>query len=665
MTALERTADWHQANQRVLAAGINAVRQVLDLVAHDPADPSASGLVDAALGEAEARMPSPSSLSELVSRFGLTSFERDLVLLCAGMELDPAVTAAWQQATGMPGAVLPSFGLALEVLPSAHWSAMTPGSVLRRARLLALGQGPTLGTRPLRIEEPVLHFLNGLPELDARLDGVVTSHRDRLPRATFQQMAARRIVAKLGATRNAGGAWPVVTLRTSDRVAALAVAAQAAAGIGAELSRLSPEALPADRQAAADLVDLWDRDSVLLNSALFVDMTGESDPQRHRSVVRALNRQRGLLFLASSMDDRGLTRPTFRVELRRLTPVDRRSLWQGFLGDAAVSTRAVDAVAEAYPFDATTIAEVAEEIRYSTDLEADGGLAAVQAQGRERMRALMEPIAQRMEVAADWKDVVLPPLQLEMLQSMAAQIRNRPRISRLWAPRSTPDEGPAALFLGERGTGKTLAAAAIAGQLRRDLYRIDAADFLGSGGRGVGRRFADVLKTVAGAEIVLLVDLPEDALLDRGDEGAELYLARARGLIARAGAMPVIFESREGGAVPQSFLRDMRFVVRFPHPSADLRREIWRRALPEAVEREAIDEEKLARLPLAGGSIQTIAYEAALRAAEEGGPVTMAHLERAARVEYAKLGRTLSPIETRGWAAPATARQGGEKGEKR
>src|SRR5690606_2977358 len=336
--------------------------------------------------------------------------------------------------------------------------------VLRRARLLALGQGPTLGTRPLRIEEPVLHFLNGLPELDARLDGVVTPHRDRLPMATFQQIAARRIVAKLSATRNAGGAWPVVTLRTYDRIAALAVAADAAAGIGAELSRLSPEALPVDRQAAADLVDLWDRDSVLLNSALFVDLTGESDPQRHRSVVRALNRQRGLLFLASGLEDRGLTRPTFGVELRRLTAEDRRSLWQGFLADAEVSPRAMDAIAEAYPFDVTTIAEVAEEIRYSAEAEADGELSVVQARGRERMRALMEPIAQRIDIVADWNDVVLPPLQLEMLQSMAAQIRNRPRISRLWAPRSTPADGPAALFLGERGTGKTLAAAVIASQ---------------------------------------------------------------------------------------------------------------------------------------------------------------------------------------------------------
>src|SRR5690606_25675131 len=273
--------------------------------------------------------------------------------------------------------------------------------------------------------------------------------------------------------------------------------------------------------------------------------------------------------LASGLEDRGLTRPTFGVELRRLTAEDRRSLWQGFLADAEVSPRAMDAIAEAYPFDVTTIAEVAEEIRYSAEAEADGDLSVVQARGRERMRALMEPIAQRIDVVADWNDVVLPPLQLEMLQSMAAQIRNRPRISRLWAPRSTPADGPAALFLGERGTGKTLAAAVIASQLRRDLYRIDAADFFGSGGRGASRRFADVLKAVAGAAIVLLVDLPDDALLDRSDEGVELYLARARGLIALAGAMPVIFESRESSAVPQSFMRDMRFVVRFPHPSAD------------------------------------------------------------------------------------------------
>ncbi len=52
---------------------------------------------------------------------------------------------------------------------------------------------------------------------------------------------------------------------------------------------------------------------------------------------------------------------------------------------------------------------------------------------------------------------------------------------------------------------------------------------------------------------------------------------------------------------------------------------------------------------MAGGNIRNIALDAAFLAADEGTPVRMAHLLRAARGEYAKIERPLSESEIRGW----------------
>jgi hypothetical protein len=54
-------------------------------------------------------------------------------------------------------------------------------------------------------------------------------------------------------------------------------------------------------------------------------------------------------------------------------------------------------------------------------------------------------------------------------------------------------------------------------------------------------------------------------------------------------------------------------------------------------------------LQIAGGNIWSIALAAAVFAADEGSPVRMAHIERAARAEYAKLGRSRTDAELRGW----------------
>jgi hypothetical protein len=78
--------------------------------------------------------------------------------------------------------------------------------------------------------------------------------------------------------------------------------------------------------------------------------------------------------------------------------------------------------------------------------------------------------------------------------------------------------------------------------------------------------------------------------------------------------------------------------------------EIWRRVFPKRTPLDALDHARLARLNIAGGNIRNIALAAAFLAADEGTPVRMSHLRRAARSEYAKLEKPLTSAELGGWA---------------
>ena len=98
-----------------------------------------------------------------------------------------------------------------------------------------------------------------------------------------------------------------------------------------------------------------------------------------------------------------------------------------------------------------------------------------------------------------------------------------------------------------------------------------------------------------------------------------------------------------------AFLRRIRFVVPFPFPAREQREAIWRRSFPPQMPAGELDPCRLARLNLAGGNIRNIALHAAFLAASEGGPVSMRHLLRAARVESNKLEQPLNAADIGGW----------------
>src|SRR5271157_1756281 len=172
---LAQEIDWVELNQRHLTAALAEVRACLERHAEGGGQsgggPTAGG---SAAMDASAAEPMPAL--EMLSRvFGLSPFERAILVLCAGIELDSSLAGLCAAAQGGSARNFPTFSLALAALPEAHWSALNPAAPLRRRRLIEVANQPgvPLTTSPLRIDERILHFLTGLQHLDERLAGLL------------------------------------------------------------------------------------------------------------------------------------------------------------------------------------------------------------------------------------------------------------------------------------------------------------------------------------------------------------------------------------------------------------------------------------------------------------------------------------------------------------
>jgi SpoVK/Ycf46/Vps4 family AAA+-type ATPase len=235
-------------------------------------------------------------------------------------------------------------------------------------------------------------------------------------------------------------------------------------------------------------------------------------------------------------------------------------------------------------------------------------------------------------------------------------VRQRQRVYEAWgfAAKSARGLGISALFSGPSGTGKTMAAEVLAQELDLDLYRIDLSSVVS---KYIGETEKNLRRVFDAAEMggaILLFD-EADALFGKRSEVKDSHDRYANievsYLLQRMEAYRglAILTTNLKNALDPAFLRRIRFVLQFPFPDAEQRGQIWKRIFPADTPTLALDMTKLAHLNVAGGNIRNIALNAAFLAADAGEPVQMQHLLHAARSEYAKLEKSLTEGEIKGW----------------
>ncbi len=629
--------DWTAANQQLLGTEFVHLRALLG-----------DGDPEATRGQVEAmrRGVPGAAIDTLVSLFGLSPFERSILLLLAGVEMDARLAALCGEARGEPQQPWATFGLALAALPAPHWSAIAPIEALRRWRLIELDDSAGITGGRLHIDERVLHFIGGLNFLDHRLAPLIGAVPPAGLMADAHRAAADDAAAQL---RLESGRLPLLLLTGDDPLGQRDVAAALARQLGVALYRLHVADIPSSAHEQASLAALWQREAALLGAGLLVS---GADMAADEGLARFATQIDGLLVISGrSVPHIDAGQLHFRID--RPEAPEQRRLWQAALGErAAPLAETLDGLAGQYRLGARQIAHSAAQV--------DGADAARDSATLHRLSrgsgARLGELAQPIEAKAGWDDLVLPEGRLRTLRQIAVHARHRIRVHHDWgfAAKGTRGLGIATLFTGESGTGKTLAAEVLANALGHALYRIDLSAVVS---KYIGETEKNLRKVFDAAEdigAILLFD-EADALFGKRSEVKDSHDRYANievsYLLQRMEAYRglAILTTNHKAALDPAFQRRLRFVVHFPFPDAVQREAIWHSVFPPEMPRDRLDYTRLARLNVTGGSIRNIALNAAFLAAEDGIPVGMAQLRRAAHLEAAKREKPLSESETRGW----------------
>lgn len=603
-----------------------------------------------------------SALDAMADWFSLSEFELAVVVLAAGVEIEPDMANQCAFAHGDPATPYPTTLLALAVfaeLEGASQAAFAPPAALRFWQLItteAMRPGSRFQLR-LGVSDAVLSFLIGRPVLDEALSDLIRPV-DVTPQLPSDAALARQLAPTLAGSQSDA----VAHLVAPPTRRALGIAAATAAELG-----LTPFHLPLGRLTAdaerQGFARLWERDRLALSGALLISF--EEPPTEFQ--LTALGR-----LLA------GAVGPAILIGV----------------GGQAVAERAPHAVIRV-PLPPTEPAEVAEHLAAGLGLAAtpalretanrfrlpiwtlDGCLAIARAKAeamkspapidailphllpllRDQVREAMSGIADPITVRMSLDDLVVHDTARTVLSQIIARQRNRTRVLDEWGFRHSGGgpQGMSVLFAGPSGTGKTMAAEALAHALKLDLFRVDLSRIVDKYIGETEKRLAALFEAADSTDAILLFD-EADVLFGRRTEVRDSHDHYAN---LEVGYLLQRIESFRGiailttnlpNAIDEAFSRRFAFSLHFEFPTMAERREIWRRAFPDTAPTAALDWDRLAKLSLSGGQIRVVVVNAAMFAADEGHAIAMSHVARALVSEYGKQRRRVPPAELEGWS---------------
>src|SRR4028118_224692 len=386
---IKQSSQWQNANIKYLMASVAVIEQILSSYITEPENCLSSLKVEQArleLMAAASAMPFPSALQELAIAFNLSDFERDLLLLCAGMELQQNFDSLCAEAQGNGELSYPTFNLAISVLTAPHWSAISPDAPLRRWQLIEIVRGKTITHSALRINERILHYLIGVDCLDEAFKGIIkpVSASEEMVRSRRQQLSGSHstIASQIAALWSKNSAQqqngfsldslpitdyplPIVQLCGYEVESKLAIASTACEILGIKLAVISTRVIPTVTAELNNLILLWYREAKLMRWALLLDcdeMDSEDRPKENAIAQLIVNLPSPIIIMARDRS-KSTSRPFITFDIHPPTKQEQRQIWQNALGEfVPVLNGQVEVLVEQFNFNAPTIYAVCEEM---------------------------------------------------------------------------------------------------------------------------------------------------------------------------------------------------------------------------------------------------------------------------------------------------------------
>ena len=612
---------------------------------HPPAPSTADSLLASVEADADAaeKLGADLRMRRLARMFELTLADIELFLVALAPDLDPRFERLFAYLHDDVSRGRASTGLALELCPHNTTAGRGRHRLNTMAPLLAGGlllvedsDRPFL-TRPLRVPDRVVAHILGDDTAHELVAAAATTF------AEVDLLDVREAVAAL----LLGERFFYVRERAGAAGYSFATSVLAAAGL--PCVAVDPRRLLADH-SHAELGRCAVRDARLRGAGLVV---GPVDVMVD-DVVGTLTMFSDAscpVFLVGSRpwDPSWSYRTPLALDAPTPSAGEQQLLWRRALNGSGAGEG--DAVWPTGQFRLTPeqIAKAAGAARLrAAAADRDLAVSDLQAAARAQNSAGLERLARRILPRATWDDLVLPGDVADQLAALVARLRHREQVLDDWGldHGSSRGRGITCLFAGDSGTGKTMSAEVVAGDLGLDLYVIDLSTvvdkYVGETEKNLDRVF-DEADRING---VLLFD-EADALFGKRSEVKD---ARDRWANVEVAYLLQRMELFDGIAIlttnlranlDEAFTRRLDAVVDFPLPDERYRRELWEKNLGTGAPLSGdIDVEFLASsFKLSGGNIRNVVLTAAYLAADERSEMGMNQIVRAIQNEYRKLGR--------------------------
>jgi SpoVK/Ycf46/Vps4 family AAA+-type ATPase len=379
-------------------------------------------------------------------------------------------------------------------------------------------------------------------------------------------------------------------------------------------------------------------------------------------VVRAVEEFSFITFLSGekSWNPPALLKkhPFIQVEFSIPSFQLRKQLWKISLnGSGLISRRLdIDEISNNFQFTGGQIRDAAAEAQYIAMMRGsfnrDGITMADLYRGcRAQANQNLSKMARKITPHYTWTDIVLPPDKQQQLKEMCNYVKYRFVVYNEWGfdRKISLGKGLNVLFSGPSGTGKTMAAEILSNELGLDFYKIDLSCVVSKYIGETEKNLAGIFKEAETANAVLFFD-EADALFGKRSEVKDSHDRYAN---IEINYLLQKMEEHEGIVImatnfrkniDEAFTRRIHFSLDFPFPDEEYRLNIWQKMFPaETPKSPGIDYEFLAkRLEIPGGSIKNIVLNSAFLAADNSRKVNMAHIIRATKREYQKMGKLCS-----------------------
>lgn len=605
-------------------------------------------------------------LDQLAQKHSLSDFEQEALLLCIAPELDRSYERIFGYVLDDLNRRFPCRELisnltaqTLEERVRRRGEISRFGRLIRTGLLEARGEAQSDGRQELRAAPGLFEYLTGstgdLSSLFYDPAEITLPHVCDLPPKIDLEMVERLGNAFRDGHLEVLGIWGSRNSHHAE------IAFATATATGRKLRRWIPET-SGDRSSASNL-----KSAVEMAAALDTLLWIETDVFENRENAD-LSTAAAELFASSNvaiiLTGTHPWRPTIFLERRAYAEIEldeptfdsRRTMWERALPN--VSEAQIGDLAGRFRIGGPQVraaAKVAKTQAYiqtnghvvTVDEQLDAACAAVTRKQTNRYGSIVKP-----KRGPD--DLILPQKLHDQVLEVAHFFKSLHRVSEDWGfgRMKTGGGGIKALFTGDSGVGKTLAAEVIAGELSLPLLKVDLASVVSKWVGETEQNLEAAFQEAEDNHAVLFFDEAEALFGKRGEvnHGTDRYAnLEVSYLLQRledyAGVCVLSSNLRE--SLDFAFLRRFQILLNFPRPEISERLRLWDLAFPpDAPVDRAIDFEVLARLDMTGANIVGAAETSALLAADEGSStITPLHLISAIARQYRRDARLLSPSD--------------------